>query len=347
MVMRRYAPIALAGVVALNGAADETPNIADQAAGLLAAMSAEQREAGTWTFADPERFDIRYLPLGHEGVRHGTLTDAAKEAGEGLLASLMSARGHARTRLIRQLELDVRQMEWGRQDRDVVDFRNPGRYFWAVFGEPVADAAWGFRLEGHHMSVNVTVVPGQPAATLPLFMGARPRVVPEGMPSAGVEVFREEERLLREIYASLDDSQRATATVAYKADRGLMLGEVPRLSDPAPAGLPRRDMNDRQRAMLDALLAEFAGLWNPEIEAARLREIETAREALHFAFASVEDPPFSFYARVSGPGVLVEIDNTQGGNHVHSVWHRPGADFGEDLLAAHLERHHDAPARAR
>ena len=153
--------------------------------------------------------------------------------------------------------------------------------------------------------------------------------------------------MLREVFASLDESQRATATVPYKADRGSMLGEVPTLSDPAPVGLRRSDMNDDQKAMLDALLALFAGLWNPEIEAARLREIDAAREDLYFAFATVDDPPFSFYARVSGPGVLVEIDNTQGGHHVHSVWHRPGADFGEDLLAAHLERHHNALARVR
>ena len=342
--MRTCAPIVFAGAIALNAAADETPHIVNQAAGLLDAMSAEQREAGTWAFTDSERFDIHYFPIGHEGVRHGTLADAAKDAGEGLFAAVMSARGHAKTRAIRQLELAVRHMESERTDRDIVDFRNPGRYFWAVFGEPAADEPWGFRFEGHHLSLNITAAPGQPAATLPLFMGARPRVVPEGMPSAGVEVFREEERLVRQIFASLDESQRATATVAYKADRGLMVGEVPRLSDPAPVGLPRRDMNDGQRALLDALLAEFAGLWNPEIEAARLREIEAAREDLHFAFATVDDPPFSFYARVSGPGVLVEIDNTQGGDHIHSVWHRPGADFGEDLLAAHLERHHSVLA---
>ena len=347
MRMRSYAPVVFAGAVALGAASAEHRDLVQQATGLLAAMTAEQREAATWVFADPERLDIRYLPLDHEGVRHGTLADAAKQAGEGLLAAVMSERGHARTRMIRQLELDVRQMEWGRQDRDVVDFRNPGRYFWAVFGEPADDEPWGFRFEGHHMSLNITVAPGQPAATLPLFMGARPRVVPEGMPSAGVEVFREEERLLREVFASLDESQRATATVPYKADRGSMLGEVPTLSDPAPVGLRRSDMNDDQKAMLDALLALFAGLWNPEIEAARLREIDAAREDLYFAFATVDDPPFSFYARVSGPGVLVEIDNTQGGHHVHSVWHLPGADFGEDLLAAHLERHHGAELAVR
>ena len=76
-----------------------------------------------------------------------------------------------------------------------------------------------------------------------------------------------------------------------------------------------------------------------------MSEIESAREGLHFAFVAVDDPPFSFYVRVSGPGVLIEIDNTEGGDHLHAVWHRPGADFGEDLLAAHLERDHAVVAQ--
>ena len=343
MGKQSYASTMFAAALALNGASAEPPDLVDQALGLLDAMSAEQREAGTWAFADRERFDIHYAPIDLEGVRHGALAEVAKHAGEGLLAAVMSARGHDKTRAIRELELDIRELESGR--RGVTEFRHPERYFWAVFGEPSDDASWGFRFEGHHLSLNITVAQGQPAATLPLFLGAQPRLVPEGMPSAGVAVLGEEERLARELYASLDESQRAAATMPYKRDRGHMRGQVSTLADPVPVGLPRNDMNDDQRAVLDAFLARFAGLWNAETAAARLGEIEAARENLHFAFVAADEPPFSFYVRVSGPGVLIEIDNTAGGDHLHAVWHRPGADFGEDLLATHLERHHDGLAR--
>ncbi len=329
--------------LALNGAAAETPDLLDQAVSLLDAMSAEQRDAGTWAFTDRERLDIHYAPIDLQGVRHGELADAAKEAGEGLLATVLSARGHDKARAIRQLELDIRKLESGRPG--VAEFRDPERYYWAIFGAPAIDAAWGFRFEGHHLSLNVTATPGQPAATLPLFLGAQPRLVPEGMPSAGVAVLGEEERLARELYGSLDESQRAAATLAYKRNRGHMLGQVSTLRNPPSTGLSRRDMNDDQRTVLDAFLARFAGLWNTEIEAARLEEIDTAREDLHFAFVAADDPPFSFYVRVAAPGVLIEIDNTAGGDHLHAIWHRPGADFGEDLLAAHLERQHGVPAR--
>ena len=336
--------VAVLGVLAfVTGVGNESPNLADRAGGFLAAMDPQQREAGTWAFTHRERFDIHYAPIDLEGVRHGELSDRAKKAGESLLAAVLSARGHAKTRAIRHLELDIRELESGRSG--IEEFRDPERYYWAVFGEPAIDEAWGFRFEGHHLSLNVTAAPGQPAATLPLFLGAQPRLVPEGMPSAGVAVLGEEERLARELYASLDESQRAAATLPYKRGRGHMLGQVSTLRDPASVGLPRRDMNDDQRELLDAFLAEFAGLWSAEIEAARLEEIDAAREALHFAFVARDDPPFSFYVRVSGPGVLIEIDNTAGGDHLHAVWHRPGADFGEDPLAVHLEHHHGALAR--
>ena len=333
--------VAVLGVLALvtgDGVGDELPNLVQRAGAFLAAMDPQQRKAGTWAFMDRERFDIHYAPIGLEGVRHGELSDTAKETGESLLAAVLSARGHEKTRAVRELELDIRELEAGRSG--VEEFRDPERYYWAVFGEPADDAAWGFRFEGHHLSLNVTAAPGQPAATLPLFLGAQPRLVPEGMPSAGVAVLGEEERLVRELYESLDEAQRAVATLPYKRDRGHMLGQVSTLRDPASVGLPRRDMNDDQRELLDSFLAEFAGLWSAEIEAARLEEIDAAREGLHFAFVAAEDPPFSFYVRVAGPGVLIEIDNTAGGDHLHAVWHSPGADFGEDPLAAHLERHH-------
>ena len=335
------AAVAALGVLVFatgHGVGDESPNLADRAGAFLAAMDPRQRDAGTWAFTDRERFDIHYAPFDLEGVRHGDLSETAKETGERLLAAVLSARGHEKTRAIRHLELDIRELESGRSG--VEEFRDPERYYWAVFGEPAVDASWGFRFEGHHLSLNVTATPGQPAATLPLFLGAQPRLVPEGMPSAGVAVLGEEERLVRELYDSLDESQRTVATLAYKDDRGHMLGQVSTRRDPAAVGLPRRDMNDDQREILDAFLAQFAGLWTAEVEAARLKEIDAAREGLHFAFVAADEPPFSFYVRVAGPGVLIEIDNTAGGDHLHAVWHSPGADFGEDLLAAHLERHH-------
>ena len=324
-------------VMAASPAAAQAP-LSDAAASFLAALSADEHAAATWRFRDHERLDIHYAPVDLEGLRHGGLEDSKHQAGDDLLARTLSARGFEKVRAIRLLERDVLALEAGLSRPE--GFRDPGRYYWAFFGTPTADLPWGYRYEGHHLSLNITAVPEEPAASLPLFLGAQPRKVPAGLPSAGVAALGKEEALARALYASLDDDQRAVATLPFEAGRGHMVGQVPTLASPAPVGLPFPRMTAVQQGQLIALLREFATFWNAAIATERLAEIDAARDSLHFAFVARNDPPFSFYTRIQGQGILLEIDNTAGGDHVHAVWHRPGDDFGRSLLAAHLNHHH-------
>ena len=331
----------VAAIVASAPAAAQN-TLTDGALRFLATLSADEHAQATWPFADSERLDIHYAPVDLDGLRHGGLEDGKYRAGEDLLGLTLSARGFEKVSAIRLLERDVRALEAGQSRPE--GFRDPGRYLWAFFGTPTIDAPWGYRYEGHHLSLNITAAPDQPAASLPLFLGAQPRDVPAGLPSAGVAALGIEEALARELYASLDDDQRELATLPFKAGRGHMVGQVPTLTSPAPVGLAYPRMTPAQQGQLIALLREFATFWNAAIAAQRLVEIDAARDSLHFAFVARDDPPFSFYTRIQGQGVLLEIDNTAGGDHVHAVWHRPGDDFGRSLLAAHLRRHHHAVA---
>jgi len=313
---------------------------AQAATALLASLPADQRDDATWPFGDSERSDIRYAPIWLDGVRDDALSPSSQQLTDELLAASLSPAGRERVELIRELERAVLALErerwWGFATRWL---RDPGRYLWAFFGEP-GQGPWAFRLEGHHLSLHLTEVPGRAPASTPLFLGARPRVVPEGLPAAGSAALGEEERLARELYASLDPEQRAAATLPYAGDRDHLLGQVARLEDPEPVGIRRADLRRDQRELLDAFLDRFAALWAEPIAAARRAEIAAAREHLRFAHVEADDPPHAFYTRVSGPGLLLEIDNTTDGDHVHAVWHRPGSDFGDDLLARHLRRHH-------
>ena len=316
----------------------DTQGLVDRALAFLAALDDEQRDEATWGFGDAERVDIHYAPLRLDGLRHGTLDGAAHDAGEALLKSVLSDDGHRTVSAIRLLERDVREQESVLMRP--LGLRDPGRYFFAFFGTPSTAEPWAFRYEGHHLSINVTAVPGAEPVSTPLFLGAQPRVVPDGLPSAGVAALGEEERLARALYAALDPDQRAIATLPYADDRGHMIGQVPRIASPEPIGLARSAMRPAAQALLDGLLDRFAGLWNDEIASARRRDIALAREGVHFAHVESNEPANAFYTRVSGAGLLIEIDNTEGGDHVHVVWHRPGADFGDDLLSRHLAAAH-------
>ena len=63
--------------------------------------------------------------------------------------------------------------------------RDPDRYAVAVFGEP-GDGPWGWRLQGHHLSLNLTAGERGGVAHAPLFLGANPRRVEDGE-QAGLE----------------------------------------------------------------------------------------------------------------------------------------------------------------
>jgi hypothetical protein len=337
--MRFAATVLGLGALALTAPlAAQSPDLAAAARAFLAGLTPAERDAAHWPFADAERSDVQYAPVRLDGLRHGDLAQEGYERGEQVLRTALSRAGYDKVAAIRLLERDVREAE--STLLRPFGLRDPGRYFWAFFGEPGDGSPWAFRYEGHHVSLNVTSVPGRPPASTPLFLGAQPRVASASSPSAGVAALGEEERLARMLYAALDAAQRAKATLPYASDRGHMIGQVARLAPPSPLGLARSAMNERQQAPLDALLETLASFWSEPIARARRAELAAARAELHFAFAESDDPPDAFYVRVSGPGVLIEIDNTEGGDHVHAVWHRPGADFADDLLARHWSEEH-------
>jgi hypothetical protein len=315
--------------------------LARRAATFLGSLPENQRDAATWPFAHREREQVRFAPFRLDGVRHGDLSQEASAAADAMLEAALSARGFQTVRDIRNLERDVAKGEGALLRLITGRFRDPGRYLVAIFGEPDDELPWSFRYEGHHLSLSVTSAGGGPPATTPLFLGAQPRVVPEGWPSAGIAALGEEERLARALYAALSDEQRARAALPYDSGRGHMLGEVSRVDLDAPVGVARGEMNGASRALLDALVERFVGVWDDRTAAARRAEIDAAgRDDLHFAFVASDDPPHAYYARVQGPATLIEIDNTTDGDHVHAVWHAIGSDFGDDLLARHLRLEH-------
>ena len=65
--------------------------------------------------------------------------------------------------------------------------RDPERYFFSIFGTPSTRNTWGWRVEGHHMSLHFTVVNGTLVAGAPTFFGTNPAEVRSG-PKKGTRV---------------------------------------------------------------------------------------------------------------------------------------------------------------
>jgi hypothetical protein len=301
---------------------------------LVQSFPEADRDKLTLAFDDRARTDWHFVPRSRPGVRMADMTDAQKLASRDLLRAALSSQGVLKVEQIMSLDGVLREME-----------NNPGRdplqYTFTIYGEPNATGAWGWKVEGHHISLNFTCVNGRVSAATPSFLGANPATVPSG-PLAGMRPLAVEEDLARELLRSLDDGQRAEAVIADKAPADILL--VPgRDFDAAPAaGIAYAKLNAAQRAMIDELLDEYAHTLRRELAHAELERIRGAgMDAVRFAWAGSAEPGQGHYYRITGPTFVIEYDNIQNNaNHVHTVWHDRTRNFGADALREHYRHDH-------
>jgi hypothetical protein len=171
--------------------------MARAARALLAVLDDAQRQEISIPFADAERMNWHFVPREREGLALGALSDAQRAAARTLLASALGPRGLEKVDGVIALESVLRELESspGRP----ADMRDPAQYFLSIFGAPGSPEPWGWRLEGHHLSLNFTSVTDELVASTPLFFGASPARVEAG-PRAGLRVLAEEEDLGRALF---------------------------------------------------------------------------------------------------------------------------------------------------
>jgi hypothetical protein len=310
--------------------------IAAAATAFLAALDAPLRRRAVFAFTEGERMNWHYVPRRREGVPFKDMKSAARAAAHELMKSSLSAVGYAKAVNVIALEEVLRQIELLGLSRD------PENYAFTVFGTPGPGAPWGWRVEGHHLSLNFTLVPGKPVAVTPAFMGANPASVRTG-PKAGLRALQHEQDLGLALARAVDPALRGRFVIATSSLGDVVSGPGRRdLFEKSPAGVPLAALTGDQRALVVRLVETYAGNMRTEVADDELRRMRAAGiEALHFAWAGPIDPSRPHYYRIHGPTLLIEYDNTQNdANHIHSVWHDPVNDFGADLLRSHYERGH-------
>ncbi|WP_244367826.1 DUF3500 domain-containing protein [Micromonospora echinofusca] len=306
------------------------------ASALLGVLDGPTRQAATYPFADDAaRRWLEYRPRPRPGACLADLDRVGRKAVHRLLATALSPHAYAQAMTIVALEevLD-RAEDWRRG-------RHSGDYWIAVFGTPDADEPWSWRLEGHHLSVTMTVV-GDVVSPAPLFFGANPaRVDHAGRPVC--RPLAPEEDLARALLASLGPAGRAAAIVDDEAPADIISATRPRVAGPVePLGVDATRLGPTSRALLDQVVALYLDRLPPELAAREAARISGG--PLHFAWAGATGPGHRHYYRIQGDDLLIEYDNTSiDGNHAHTVLRRPASDFGDDVLAAHHARGHAGP----
>ena len=315
------------------------PAAYESARAFLAALDPAGRAAAAYPFDSPLRTTWNFVPMDRAGFRTGLMTPDQRGHVDALLRSALGDAGLATARRIIAHEDILRVIE---QEAGVRDFarRDPGRYFAAVFGTPAADSAWGWRVEGHHLSVNVTRVAGEPQIVTPLFMGANPAKVPSG-PHAGLRILAAEEDHGRALVRMLPAARRAKAVISDTAYGEILTRNDPKARPLALEGLAASEMSPEERAQLRRLLDVYLARMAPEVAREQLARIERAGFGrLRFGWAGELEVGRPHYYRIHGPTLLVEYDNVQtNANHIHTVWRDLERDFGGDVLRAHYAKH--------
>lgn len=301
----------------------------------LAALSAEQRGAAAIELTSPERENWHYVPKSREGLPLAKMDATQRSLARALLASGLSQHGLLQADAVIALERVLRAVENS-------DHRDETLYFFTVFGEPSVKSPWGWRVEGHHLSVNFTVAGGQISAT-PNFVGANPAEVRAGA-QAGQRVLAAEEDQGRAFLLSLDDAQRRQALVSSTAPGDILTRSDRQAKAPGPTGIGFGSMSPEQQSKFKALVALYANRLRPEVAETELKKIaDTGWERLSFAWAGGLQPGEGHYYRIQSPDFVIEYDNTQNrANHIHTVWRVFDGDFGRDLLREHYQQAHPA-----
>ena len=304
---------------------------------LLSTLNASQRAVASFPFDDSERTRWAYVPQERGGIPLKAMDAEQRAAALGVLSTGLSERGNRLAHGIIELEGILGELEGG------VGFfgprRDPELYYMALFIGPGGTPPWGWRFEGHHLSVNVTDLGPHGQIVAPLFMGANPARIPSGA-REGHRLLAAEEDLAFELLHMLGPGQRARATIAAQTSGDILTRNDPTVRPMAFAGLPAAEMTIAQQRQLRRLLDVYAGRMADSSASRQLQRIEDAGfERLHFAWTGAHQPGKPHYYRIHGPTVLVEYDNSQGGaNHIHTVWRDLENDFGGDLLRRHYAR---------
>ena len=328
------------------------------ASAFLGALTADQRERACYGFGE-ERRSWSYLPArDRDGLPIGALDEEQRRLAHELIVTGVSMPAYAKVVSVMAMEHVLRALAAG-----ATDIFSPGRYCFKVFGSP-GEAAWGWQLGGHHVSLNYTVVDGRYISPTPCMFGSQPASFGMLAPLA------DDEELGYRLVNSLDAAQRSAAIIHHRPPPDLATGMVPRIGeterppprfDPepdyvisdeerdilsyvrhSPKGVPASAFGQRQLDSLAALVGGFVRRLPDELAGAQMNELERAgMDSLTFAWAGGTSPGDRHYYRVQGPTLLIEHDNTQdNGNHIHSAWRNPADDFGDDVLAAHYKAHH-------
>ncbi len=325
--------------MATTTATTSARQMAEASSRFLESLSPDQKAKATFDYLDGERVFWYYPPMNRHGLALRDMEPGQRELAYAVMASGLTADSYQKAKLIIEHEAVLGPLE---KEQGVVSFvRDPELYYFTVFGDPSGADPWGWRVEGHHVSLHFSIWGGKVISMTPFFFGANPADVRSG-PKSGLRILGARQDMALELMNSFDAGQRSKALLYDKAPFDILTYNSSKVSLPGEQGLKAAKMSETQKKMLKTLVAEYVNQVRSDLAEQKLAALEEeGYDRLHWAWAGPAKAGEEHYYRIHGGNFVIEYDNRQNGaNHIHSVWRDVENDFASDVMREHLLMYH-------
>jgi Protein of unknown function (DUF3500) len=265
------------------------------------------------------------------GLQLGSLNAEQRDSAMKLLRVLLSPKGYEKV-------IEIMGSDQALADNGTPFAAGNDAYTIGIFGTPSVTDPWMLQFGGHHLALNVVVARERGVIT-PTLTGAQPAVYKSKEKT--VRVLAQENDKAFALLDSLNETQRKQAILNYRV-ANLVLGPGHEGEKIVPEGLKASALDEKQRAKLLDVIAEWAGIVNDAYAKPRLDEIKSGLEDTYFAWSGPttheEGKNGSAYYRIQGPKLVIEFAPQNGGPggpgmggptlHVHTIYRDPTNDYG-------------------
>jgi len=346
-----------------------TTRIVTAANGFLATLDEKQRQSVVYAFDDEKQratwsnLPVTFVPRG--GISLKDMTAAQRSAAMAVLAAALSAKGFEKVQQIMEGDEVLKATDNGQPPRGNGNAPPPGDrngpppgapqgnrppgggppggamfgkdlYYISILGKPSEKEPWMLQFGGHHLALNITIA-GERGILTPTLTGAQPALFTSG--GKTVRPLGGESDKALALLNALDEGEKKQAILSFRlAD--LVLGPGQDGKTIQPEGLKASAMNDKQRAMLLDVIAEWAGIIHESEAAARMAQLKADIAETWFAWSgpttAAAGKNIAAYYRIQGPHLVIEYaPQTLGGDpslHVHTMYRDPTNDYGRGIV---------------
>ena len=317
-------------------------------------LNNEELKLASFQFEDSLRTKWTNLPVGlaeRNGIRYGDLREESKIRFHDILTNIFSSQGYLKTTNIMHLDdylLEIYEIAHANElinDQVISQLRTfkwgQGSYFISIWGDVLEDAVWGFKFEGHHITLNLTSVDGQLSIT-PLFLGTDPALV-RVTKNAGMRPLSKEEDYGLELFNMFTPEQKNKAIISDEFPEDIITapGKLKRLT--TFQGIKGDELSEKQKKQLEYLIMEYLRNFERDKVGSYLDRLnKNGIDEIYFGWIGGNKRVSNHYYVINGPDFLIEYDNAgwiYEGDHIHTIFRDKSDDFGEDILKTHYLQH--------